>query len=191
MPKPSVIYYVTSNAGKFEEVARFLATKNVNFELKQKPLELIEIQSDNQEEIARYKAQQAWDAVQAPVLIDDNGFYIDKYHLFPGTICKQVYYGLGFEGLGKLYEPGDKATRRLTLVYQTGPTKQHVFEGVVTGTLCYPSGPALHHPKLPFNAIFIPDGATKTKAELSVDGSDSQYSERIKALEKFIDFMST
>lgn len=189
MPKSSPIYYVTSNAGKFQEVSRFIKTQSISFNIEQKKLELIEIQSDNQEEIARHKAQQAWDAIQAPVLVDDVAFYIDKYHLFPGTICKQVYYGLGFEGLCKLYEPGEAATRRLTLVYQTGPNEQHVFEGVVTGTLCYPFGEALHHPKLPFNAIFIPTGTNKTRAQLEHENETISYSERIRALEKFLDFI--
>ncbi|OGB84113.1 hypothetical protein A3F66_02865 [candidate division TM6 bacterium RIFCSPHIGHO2_12_FULL_32_22] len=73
------IYYATGNPVKFEEVKLYLDMHHPDIELKQFKEDIVEPQSDNQEEIAIFKAKQAWDKLKKPVLVDDSGIFIHKY----------------------------------------------------------------------------------------------------------------
>src|SRR5690554_5977386 len=106
------IYYATSNPVKFEEVSKFFK-EYPEIELKQFTKELFEIQSENQKEIALLKAEQAWEMLQQPVIVDDSGIFFHKYHNFPGTFTKFIYQSLGMKNIEKLYEVGDIASFRL------------------------------------------------------------------------------
>ena len=179
------IYYATSNSGKFAEVKNYLAEFAPHISLKQFDRDLPEIQTLDQRAIAVNKAQQAWNILQKPVLVDDAGVFCEKYNQFPGTLTKFVYEGIGFEGLLKLLEHNDKAAFVLQLVYMTGPDDYHVFEGRCEGRIVHP-GSFDAPPSLPYCAIFAPTGSEKTLSQLMVTGEDRNYNHRIQALKKFL-----
>jgi len=186
-PEKKEIFYVTSNPGKFEEVERVLAQHAPHILLKPFKADIPEIQSMDQHEVALDKAKKAWDLVQAPLLIDDAGVYFEKYNNFPGVLSKFVSHGLGFEGIKKLIEPGDRAYFLLYMIYVNGPNIQ-VFEGRCEGILHTPETFDAH-PSLPYDAYFTPHGADKTYAHMRHELEKyHDYFYRVRALRKFLDW---
>lgn len=183
--KAPTIFYATGNKGKFEEVKTYLEQNNIPINLKQFSCDIEEIQTLDQKKIALDKAKKAWEIIHKPFLIEDAAIYFDKCTSFPGPLTRFVWEGLGFEGIKKLYEPGDKAHFLLYLVYVHDAKTSHIFEGSCEGTLFKPEIFDAH-PSLPYGAIFIPTGATKTYAQLRKENHNKQFDHRIRALEKFI-----
>ena len=179
------IYYATGNSDKFETVFCFLERNAPHVKLKPCTKDFIEIQSNDQKEIALDKARQAWEHLQEPVLVDDSGIYFEKYHKFPGVLTKFVFQGIGLEGLWKLIEAGEKATFCLHLVYWYGPDQYEIFESECSGTVTKQKD-FLGTPQFPYDTLFIPDGTTKTYAELRQAGEHDQYDYRIGAVKKFL-----
>src|SRR3972149_6956296 len=96
------LHYVTTNPGKFTEIADYLHTASPQITLKQFSPDITEIQTTDQLAIAVDKAKKAWDLLKKPLLLDDAAIYFEKYHKFPGTLSKFVSEGIGFEGLKRL-----------------------------------------------------------------------------------------
>ena len=119
------------------------------------------------------------------MLVDDSGIYFDHYDNFPGTLTKFAFYGLGFEGLLKLTEDDNRATKRLYMVYKDCDENEQVFEGICAGTIVRPES-FESHPALPYDAIFQPNGADKTMALMRGTDEEKLYSYRLQALRKFL-----
>jgi len=182
------IFYVTSNIGKFEEVERIIKQQAPHIVLKPFTADIPEIQTMDQKEVALDKAKKAWDLVQKPLIIDDAGIYFEKYNKFPGVLSKFVSHGLGFEGIKKLIEPGDKAFYLLYMIYVDAPDKFQVFEGRCEGVLDTPEVFDAHQ-NLPYDTYFTPIGADKTCAQMRHDLEKYQdYFYRVRALRKFLDW---
>ncbi|MCL4379903.1 hypothetical protein M1466_00205 [Candidatus Dependentiae bacterium] len=177
--------FVTGNAGKFAEVSTFITTNRPDITLVQTVLDLPEIQSSDQREIAVYKARHAFALLQEPVLVDDSAVYFELYNQFPGALAKLVYHGLGLAGLQRLYLPGDPASMQTVFVYYASPAKALIAEGITTGTLVNPVD-VLAHPAFPYNRIFIPDGAQVTYEVLEQEGRKDEFNHRIAALRKLL-----
>ena len=98
------LYFATTNQGKLKTMQRYFEAMEAPFELEQIELELTEIQSNNLSEIAMAKAAEAQAQLQAPVLVDDSGLFIDALDGFPGPYSKYTEEKLGAKGLLKLLE---------------------------------------------------------------------------------------
>lgn len=82
------LYYITSNGEKITVANKYLNPLGVTVE--QKDIEFIEMQSDDIKEIAGYKAKQAFDKLQHPVIVSDVAWYISALNGFPGPFMKQI-----------------------------------------------------------------------------------------------------
>lgn len=180
------LHYVTSNPGKFAEVASYITAQVPDIELKQFAADIPEIQTLDQMAIAIDKAKKAYQLLQKPLIVDDAAIYFEKYHKFPGTMTKFVSEGIGFEGLKRLIDPNDPATFLLYIVFMESPEEYHVFEGSCSGVLIKPET-FQGNPHLPFDVFFKPDGSDLTYQEmrLSVDDHSAFYY-RIRAMKKFL-----
>lgn len=181
------IFYVTGNDGKFEEVATFITENVPSVKVTQARLDLDEMQTTDQQSIAITKAHHAWNELKKPVLVDDAGVYFEKYQKFPGTMTKFLYYGIGMDGILKLFEQGDKAYFLLYLVYMDGQDSYQVFEGRCNGHLIVPEQFSAR-PDLPFDDIFLPEGSDKTYAQMRFTPEMNEYFYRLRALKKFLEW---
>ncbi len=180
------MYYVTSNAGKFTEVSRYISQHAPSLTLVQKDEDIPEIQTLDQRWIAIDKAKKAWEILKRPLLIDDAAIYFENYYKFPGTLSKFVNIGLGIDGIKRLIDEGDRAHFLLYMVYIEAPDKYKVFEGKCLGALTKKES-LLVHPNLPYDLFFIPDGQTQTYAALSADfDTNASLFYRIQALRSFL-----
>jgi non-canonical purine NTP pyrophosphatase (RdgB/HAM1 family) len=182
------IFYSTTNDGKFEEIKRYVDEHKPSIEVKQFDKELPEIQSTNQEVIAIDKAEQAWKLLKEPVLVDNSGVYFDHYNNFPGTMSKFIFHGLGFEGLLKLVEDDNRASLRIYMVYKENEDEHHIFEGVCEGKIVQPKNFDAH-PGRPYDAIFMPEDSGKTMAQIRGTEEEKKYAFRLRALQKFLDWL--
>jgi non-canonical purine NTP pyrophosphatase (RdgB/HAM1 family) len=140
--------------------------------------------------IAIDKAKKAWEILQKQLLVDDAAIYFEKYHKFPGTMTKFVAEGIGFDGLKRLIDEGDRATFLLYIVYMESADQYHVFEGKCSGKLVKPDE-FTGNPSLPFDVFFVPDGADVTYADMRSDQSHySDFYYRIRALKQFLTWLS-
>ena len=102
MQQSSELFFVSSNENKFQEAERILSNSGVQINLFKTTLE--EIQSNNLNDIAEQKAINAYDLIQKPVIIEDDGLFINSLNGFPGPYSSYVYDTIGNEGIIKLLE---------------------------------------------------------------------------------------
>ncbi len=183
--KKQEIYYVTSNAGKFDEVKRYIEANEPTIELVQCAIDLPEPQSLDQKYIAECKAKAAWNTLKKPLIIDDSGVFFEGYRDFPGTMTKFVYHGIGFDGIFALTKKNNKARMNLHLVYCDGEDSMQSFEATCEGKIIQPESFDAP-PTLPWDAIFLPNGSSKTYAELRGTPQENKYLYRIVALKRFL-----
>jgi non-canonical purine NTP pyrophosphatase (RdgB/HAM1 family) len=181
------LYYVTSNSGKFQEVSTYLSEHCPHIELEQLDFDIEEIQTDDQMKIAIDKAKKAWNFAKKPLLIDDAAIYFNRYTKFPGTMSKFVSLGMGFEGIKRIFDEGDKAYLLLYMVYIDGPESYKVFEGRCDGYLTKPKTFDAH-PNLPYDAYFVPDNEKLTYAQIRNTPLAAKYLYRLQALKKFLEW---
>jgi len=101
-----VLHYVTTNAGKVDEVVDYLGDEAVA----QFDFDYPEVQSDDLGEIAARGAREAYRHVGEPVIVDDAGLFLDDLGGFPGPYSSYVQDTLGVERVGRLARDED-ATR--------------------------------------------------------------------------------
>lgn len=182
------ILYVTSNPGKFLEVKHYIEANEPSIEIEQLDIDLPELQTDDQLEVALEKAKSAYKIIGKPLLIDDSAIYFNAYHKFPGVMTKFVYNGLGFNGIFKLLDEDSKAKFLLYMVYIDNHDNIHPFEGSCSGKLIRPQNFDTIHPTLPWDVVFVPDGYKETYTQLKRFKKGEECFYRIRALKKFIDW---
>ena len=96
------LFFVSSNTHKFEEAQRILSNLGLEINLFKTTLE--EIQSNSIGEIAKRKALDAFSKLEKPVIIEDDGLFIDSLGGFPGPYSSYVYDTIGNKGIMRLLE---------------------------------------------------------------------------------------
>lgn len=125
------IIFATGNSGKIATLTSHLSLAGLAIDITQQPLELIEPQAATATEVARVKAQQAYDLLQRPVLVDDSSFHIRALGGFPGPYIKYMLETVGVDGIVKFMEGQNdrRAYFMSSLVFMDEQGKAHVFEG--------------------------------------------------------------
>src|SRR2546430_12125448 len=129
-----VIAFVTTNEGKYREVAAMLA--DAGLKMVHEDRSYPEIQADRLEEDVRFAATVLDDPIESAFLIDDSGLFLDAFGGFPGVYSSYVHKRLGNSGVLKLLQ--DAKTRAATfetvfLLRQGG--SHDVFHGECRGTI--------------------------------------------------------
>lgn len=177
---------VTQNQHKLKELTPLFMKYNVDFETTSH--EKHEIRSDNIEEIARVAAKVAFETHQKPVVVDDTGFFVDALKGFPGSYAGIVLNFIGYEGILRLMNNNeDRASEFKTAVGYYDGQYLKSFVGTMSGSVARESAGV---GGFGYDPIFVPDGFTKTYAELTFDEKIS-ISHRTKAFEEFLRWYSS
>ncbi len=175
------ITLITGNAGKAEEVSRYLG-----MDIDHQSIDLEEIQSLNLEEIVKSKAMSAYAKIKAPVLVEDVALVFHSMGKLPGPFIKWFRKELTNEGLCRLLDGKDrKCTSTVCYGFCDGEDVKF-FEGTMEGLV---SDSPRGDNSFGWGPIFIPDGFQKTYAELSNE-EQASVAMRNKALKKFRDFLN-
>ncbi len=173
------IFFVTSNKHKFDEVA--VIAKKHGICLEMLPGKKIEIQSSNLMDIAFYSALENYKEFRKPILVEDAGLFIEALNGFPGPYSSYVYETIGVKGILKLMEgiENRRAYFASAVVLIHEPYLIKCEERVYGYILSESRGTG----GFGFDPIFVPEGDTRTFAEMSID-EKNKYSHRAKAVSK-------
>lgn len=176
------IFFITSNKGKVLEVKEKLS--NLDLKIIQKDLGYPEIQSDSLEEVALFGAKHIQKVFKNSFILEDAGLFIDSLNGFPGVYSAYVYYKIGLGGVLKLLknQKNRKATFRSVYVYGEPGKNPILFIGECPGTI---SDKELGIHGFGYDPIFIPEGSTKTFAQMETK-EKNKVSHRGKSLNKLI-----
>lgn len=141
----------------------------------------LEVQSDRLEDIAVKSAMIIYAISGKPVLVEDAGLFIEALNGFPGPYSSYVYKTIGIKGVLKLLN--GVSNRR---AYFKSASAIAFHKGVLLATgIVY--GQIALEPRgskgFGFDPIFIPEGAEKTFAEMSVEEKNS-ISHRAQSVRK-------
>ena len=122
------LFFVSSNTHKFEEAQRILSNLGLEINLFKTTLE--EIQSNSIGEIAKRKALDAFSKLEKPVIIEDDGLFIDSLGGFPGPYSSYVYDTIGNKGIMRLLENIELRNARFVAIiaYCNGTDNVKLFE---------------------------------------------------------------
>jgi XTP/dITP diphosphohydrolase len=174
------IYFASSNSNKYREIEPILSQFGLVSHFAKVSLQ--EIQSESIFRIAKAKSTLAFEHIQKPVIIEDDGFYINTLRGFPGQYSSFVCNTLGNHGLLKLME--NKINRKAyflsVIAYNDGHTSK-MFTGKTHGMV----NKSATSGGWGFDPIFVPNNAVKTYGELSKLNRKSLVSHRYKSIKKF------
>jgi XTP/dITP diphosphohydrolase len=168
---------VTSNPHKAREVAAFFEGA---LEIEHVKLECPEFRDVDVGEIARGKAQFAWDHLRRPLIVDDTAFSVKDLKGFPGPYAAYVLDTLGYQGILRLLEGvEDREAFFETAIAYAGGDGIRIFRGRIDGVITRsPRG----REGFGYDPIFEVEG--RTLAELSLE-EKSRISHRARALGAF------
>ena len=135
MQQSSEVFFASSNEHKFEEAQRILSTLGVNIKLFKTTLE--EIQSNSLNEIAKRKAIDAFTKIQKPILIEDDGLFINSLNGFPGPYSSYAYDTIGNTGIIQLLENTELRDAKFVAIiaYCNGIDEVKLFESSIPGKI--------------------------------------------------------
>ena len=174
----SELFFASSNENKFQEAERILTNLGVKVNFSKTTLE--EIQSSSLSEIAEQKAIIAYELIQKPVIIEDDGLFIDSLNGFPGPYSSYVYDTIGNKGIMNLLENSEFRDAKFVsiIAYLGGSDGVKLFESSIPGKI----SSVIEKGGWGYDPIFIPDGESKTYANVS---DKDKLSHRAASLKKF------
>lgn len=156
------LYFATGNESKIALARDYLGKY---FDLQQADIDIDEIQSDNQEYVALKKVRSAFEILKKPVMVEDVGYYADKYNNFPGVMTKYVINGIGVEGIKQIIKENDRGYFLGIFAYKDFEREFTVIEKIC-GHFTYSYINTCEDKRNPFGKMIITDGYDKTMAEL-------------------------
>ena len=186
----AILYFVTGNKHKFDEVSRKFQYENVKFSLQQLDLETIEIQANAIKEVALFKLNSVKEKIKSSFFIEDAGFFVDKpLKGFPGVFSSYIFKTLGNEGILRLIDDFENSQAHFSAVialFFKPADEIYVFEGHVKGRV---SDTIRGKAGFGFDPIFIPEIIpNKTFSELKTE-EKNRISHRGQAIKKLISFL--
>ncbi|MBI5149056.1 non-canonical purine NTP pyrophosphatase [Candidatus Pacearchaeota archaeon] len=181
--KMKQVYFITENESKFKEARLILQ----NIKLVMKDLKLEEPKTLDQEQVVKNKAEQAFQKLKKPVIVDDTGIYFSEYKIFPGTYTKTLFQAIGFKGVEKLLDKANRDAYFKTIIcYKDGKTEE-IFFGIWKGKIVKEISKKFN-PDWEYNSIFVPQNFNKPLSEISLQ-ERAKFSHRKKALAKLAKFL--
>ncbi len=175
-----MIYFITSNEGKFNEALRLLPN------LKKLSIDLPEIQELDSRVIIKEKLFEALKISNDEFIVDDTGLHLECLNGFPGPLIKWLLKSIGDKGIYELCERlGNNKAIAKTIIGYANNKELRFFESTLSGVIVKPRGIN----GFGWDSIFKPDGYNKTLAEMDVNERNS-IKMRAKALMKLKDYLS-
>ncbi len=140
-----MLHFVTGNKHKIDFAKLVLTPLNIPFEVISLPL--VEIQSDSIEEIAINKAKQAFEQLQKPLIIKDDGWHIEALNGFPGPYMKYVNEWLTVEDYQNLLRAKENKKVLFTeVICYIDNAETKVFRGEIIGRVLEEAMGKANHP---------------------------------------------
>jgi non-canonical purine NTP pyrophosphatase (RdgB/HAM1 family) len=169
--------FVTGNPNKVREAGEILGLELDSIQIDGQ----FEIQTPNLDEVVRHKAQQAFSALQCPVMVEDSGLIFQAWNGLPGALVKWFEETVGCQGMLKMVKDFDdrRATAICCFAVYDGKTMQ-IARGEVNGTL---ADTVRGGNGFGWDVIFIPEGYQQTYGEMTSQEKNA-ISHRRRALDE-------
>ncbi|NNM02637.1 MAG: RdgB/HAM1 family non-canonical purine NTP pyrophosphatase [Nitrosopumilus sp.] len=175
MQKSFDLFFVSSNNHKYAEAKSILETFGIKLGFLKSNLE--EIQSNSLDEIAVRKAKDAFSKFKKPVIIEDDGLFINSLSGFPGPYSSYVFKTIGNDGILNLLKNNRKA-KFVSIITYCDKTNLQSFNAKLDGIISkFQKGKGWG-----YDPIFIPKNSQITFAQMN---EKNKLSHRYKALKKF------
>ncbi len=164
--------FATTNSGKVLTMQRDLAPFGID--VVQQSIDIPEPRSNDVQEIAEHKVRYAYHRLAAPVMVMDAGFYIDALNGFPRAFVNFALETIGIAGLLKLVAEDRRCEFRECIAYLDERLETpKFFITHIRGQLAHERRGTLHEGHWSDLAlVFIPEGRTRTLAEMSMEELD-------------------
>lgn len=188
------IIFATSNRHKLSEAKGIIGTDILLITPADLGItESIPEDSPTLEENALFKARYLWEKTRRNVFADDTGLEVEALNGAPGVMSaryasEECDAGKNMQKLLKeLKDTNNRKARFRTVVALIINGETHLFEGIVNGTILESlSGTG----GFGYDPLFLPDGYTKTLAELSYE-EKNLISHRGIAMRKLAEFLQS
>jgi len=173
--------FITGNEGKARYVAEWLG-----HDVPRHKIDLDELQTLNLRELITHKVKQAYSVLKTPVLVEDAQLSFTAMGGLPGPFIRWFIDELGYDGICKMLNNYNDRTAHGKICYALYDGKNmQFFEGEMHGKIAKePRGTG----GFGFDAIFINDGFSKTRAEMT-EQEYAQTSYRKIALDKLVEYL--
>ena len=178
-----LICFASNNYNKYIEIQSILQKYAIDVSLLRIPL--TEIQSNFLIEIAIEKSKSAFRKISKPIIVEDDGLFIDELKGFPGQYSSYAFETIGYDGVLKLLINSKTRTAyfRSVFAFYDGEISQS-FVGEIKGKIAHrASGKGWG-----YDPVFIPDGSKLTFGQLHQENRKADFSHRAEALGKFADW---
>jgi len=161
------ITFITGNQNKADQLALYLG-----FPIEHMELDLDEIQSLDLKEITEHKVRHAYEKTHSPILVEDVSLEFEALGGLPGPFIRFFVDAVPLETMCRMIDGQTrKAVARCAYGYYDGAIVQ-IFEGALQGEIAEtPAGKSGYG----WDAIFIPSGYNRTRAELSKEDYKKTY----------------
>ena len=176
--------FITGNQSKADYLSRQLGV-----EIEHEKLELDELQSTDLHVIVEHKLKQAFEIVQAPVLVEDVSLVFAALNDLPGPYIKWFVEKSGDVACCRMLDGFDdrSAVIRCTYGYYDGENI-HFFDSELRGTIATePRGDN----GFGFDRFFINDGYDITRAEMTQEDNERTYAEMMKPFKQVREFVES
>ena len=175
MPKSFDLFFVSSNNHKYYEAKKILDTFGIKLGFLKS--DLMEIQSNSLKDIAMKKAKNAFSKHKKPIIVEDDGLFINSLEGFPGPYSSYVFKTIGNVGILNLLKNNRKA-KFISIITYCDKTNLESFDGKLDGII----SKSQKGEGWGYDPIFIPKNTNKTFAE---NNNKNELSHRYKSLKKF------
>ena len=189
------IFFFTGNKNKYSEIKRLLKNTNLkiytlnNFKNFREPIESGKSFAEN----AKIKSDFGFIKTNIPCFADDSGICIKALNYKPGIFSKRYLnnFKSNKDGFNKIISQVEKSGEQaaffktsISLTIKLGITV--CFEGVVRGKI---SNKVCGKNGFGYDPIFIPNGYSKTFAEMDIE-TKNLISHRSIAMKKLVNFLT-
>lgn len=176
---------MSGNENKIKEVQRILDPVGVDIVPVSRKIE--ELQTQDVHALVRDKLIKAFHVIGRPLFVEHTGLYLKGLNDLPAGLTQIFWDRLEAKRFADLVAAlGDNKVMAKTVLGYCDGRQMHLFEGAIEGTVPRaPAGPD----GFQWDCVFIPDGYTKTFAEMGAEKDD--VSMRRLALDKFAAHIKT
>lgn len=182
------IFFLTTNEFKFKQFLSVVDLLGFNkYVFEQLKTETVEIQAENNEQVANYSSKWAANKFNLPIIKEDVGLYIDALDGFPGPYLAQIEKQLKSVGYLKLLEKSNNRQAHWLYSVSFCQPKQEpiVFSTIQEGVIAHKakgSGGSFT------DKIFIQQNETKTIGELL---AENKYQRNNKHYQKLLCYLQS
>jgi XTP/dITP diphosphohydrolase len=174
-----MIYFVTSNKGKYAEAQALFD------DIVQRDIGYTEIQADTLEEVALYGMKEVAARLDGPVMLEDAGLFVQALRGFPGVYSAYVQKTIGNAGILRLMEALENRSAyfKSVVAYAEPGMETVMFSGEVHGHIGFE---ARGNKGFGYDPIFYADDMSLAEMDLEKKNQISHRAESMRALKKWL-----